>query len=69
MFYGPNNSETCRTNTTNDYHEKDNLKWNGTELGSCENVEFDMDMEELKFNISAKKGHEDCKDPFSEDER
>ena len=67
LFY-PNNSIRCRTKII-DNHEKDNLEWNGDKLESCENEEFNMDMEELKFNISAEKGHKDCKDPFSDHER
>jgi len=69
LFYGRNNSESCNTNTIiNDDHGKDNLEWNGVELGNCSEANFDMDVENLKFIIDAERGHESCKDPFSKDE-
>ena len=70
LFYGPKNSNSCKTEINDDLsHGKDNLIWTDVELGSCDKVEFNMDMEELKFKISAK-NNKSCKDPWvSEDER
>ena len=67
-LYGQNNSKLCETEKFVD-HGKDNLEWNGVKLGNCSEFEFDMDIEDLKFKISAEKGHKNCTDPFSEDER
>ena len=66
LFDGP--KKLCETKIYKD-HGKDNLIWTGVELGSCDKLDFDTDKEELKFNISAKRGHKSCKDPFSKDER
>ena len=68
LFDGPKNSKLCDTKIYEN-HGEDNLIWTGIELGSCYKLDFDMDKEELKFNISAKRGHTSCKDPFSKDKR
>ena len=70
LFYGRKNSIPCKTETNNLAHGKDSLIWTGVELlGSCDKKQFNMDMEELKFKISAGEVNGSCKDPFSVDER
>ena len=68
FFDGPNNTKLCKTEI-NHGHGEVNLEWNGTELGNCSRVKFDMDKDDLRFNISADRGNESCKHPFAEDER
>ena len=49
------------------YEGKDPLIWKLDELEPCKNMEFDMDSEDLRFEIIAEtEGNNNCTDPFLE---